>query len=238
MYKLVPLPDRMKQVAIVRKDGQGVGVPTREDFNFHFYPFEDLIIQCHIHPRYALYEAGRKLVHKAPKADANGFDKLHPELAHKIRVIYDQWCQPIPGKAEDDTCFRPRTPQPFEDGHYQDDAQHTPRHRIPPTAFRIPNPVQIWTDLLDNYVAKYLKESDDSDSGNYSDYEPEAVDRTNVEEVVINDGSSESNQLTVGALYRHENAQQKHGWDKDGVTEWIYDREPEPDTKRRRTRSF
>jgi hypothetical protein len=221
----------MKHIAIVRKNGQGFNIPTREDFNFHFYPFEDLIIRSHIHPRYAIYEAGRKLVHKAPKADANAFDQVHPELANKIRVIYGQWCQPVPEKAEGDTRFRPRTPQPSEDGHYQNNAQHTPQHRIPPPAFRIPNPAQLWPDLLDSYVAKYLKEPDDSDS----DYEPKGVDRTNTEEDVTSDAYSASNQLTAEALHQHKNAQQKHEWDKDGVTEWFCDQEPEPDTERRRT---
>lgn len=116
----MPLPNRLFNLVVVRQEAITDDIPQEGDFSFHFHPFESLKFRSHIHPRYAIYEMGRKLRYKVSKEDAKLFEEAHPDLFHKITAIYNCWTQPVPDNAEnDDPFFRPKTPEyPTSDASY------------------------------------------------------------------------------------------------------------------------
>jgi len=124
-YKMIPVGFHLENVAVIRQEilnrpaVSTKGAPAYErpkvsDFKIHLYPFDKIVMRAHLHPRYAIFEAGRKLMEKVSKRDVSIFAEAYPELYHKIRSIYSSWNRPIPENAEEDPQFRPPTPTPSE----------------------------------------------------------------------------------------------------------------------------
>ena len=109
-------------------------LPRIEDLSIHTYPFKELTFQSHVHPRYVIYETGRKLRNGLSPEDFAEYERLYPEIVNRILHIFDAWCQPVPEGAEDEPPFRPSTPQPpdiADEGSDWMSSRHTPRGRLP-----------------------------------------------------------------------------------------------------------
>jgi hypothetical protein len=148
-------------------------IPRPETLSFHSFPFDTLNIQSHLHPRYAIYEAGRKLRHKTSPEVFADFEKLYPDIVKKVLLIYDTWCQPIPDAAYEELPFRPATPRPPEaddDGSDDSSTEYTPRHRIPPYLFKIPKDSYLFPDPRQARFLEFgqeLTDSEEEDGGSW-----------------------------------------------------------------------
>jgi len=133
-YKMIPVADHLANVAVLRQINitpcDKFEVPKAEDFKIYLYPFDEITMQSHVHPRYAIFEAGRKLFHCIPKTDLQSFSDAYPDLYRKLWDIFISWTQPIPPDSEDDAQFRPPTPQPTESSSLRSESSRTPPRRI------------------------------------------------------------------------------------------------------------
>lgn len=86
--------------SLTRKEGEK---PIREDYTLHFYPFERLIIKCHIHPKYAIYKSGEQL-NQLSFGDSMALYFKHSEL-EKVASLNAAWSNALPGEAMIDTSY-------------------------------------------------------------------------------------------------------------------------------------
>ena len=93
----MPISVGLKKKLIVRQNDDG------EFIDYHKYPFDTLPkIQTHLHPKFVIFDAGKKW------KKAEGFS-LEPQFKHletsleTIEGLYDAWIRPLPkSKATND----------------------------------------------------------------------------------------------------------------------------------------
>ncbi|KAF7424973.1 hypothetical protein PC9H_010284 [Pleurotus ostreatus] len=89
-YRLIPLHPGMETIGIHRQLGHE---PDNLTFTTHVFPFDQLPpLQCHIHPKFAIYEFGSKLVGLAAEMRAELFERW--PILDKIALIYRAWDAP------------------------------------------------------------------------------------------------------------------------------------------------
>ncbi|KAL0959459.1 hypothetical protein HGRIS_011172 [Hohenbuehelia grisea] len=89
-YRLIPLHPGMETIGIHRQLGHE---PDNLTFTTHVFLFDQLPpLQCHIHPKFAIYEFGSKLVGLAAEMRAELFERW--PILDKIALIYRAWDAP------------------------------------------------------------------------------------------------------------------------------------------------
>ncbi|GLB35617.1 hypothetical protein LshimejAT787_0211820 [Lyophyllum shimeji] len=80
-------------------------LPAKDDFTFFVHPYDDFpVIASHVLPRFALYDAGRKICGNL----AVGYRKQHPALRQqldKVEKIYEAWTKELDDGAPDVDAF-------------------------------------------------------------------------------------------------------------------------------------
>lgn len=108
----------------------------KDDIAIHLHPFSDLpLLQSHLHPKFVILDAGRKLNLKPEAMDS--LSEMTSDLItfRKITRIYAAWTSDLPMGAENDKTFYFQ--EDYDDGSYQGDDQsdRTASRRVPdPTA--------------------------------------------------------------------------------------------------------
>jgi len=110
-YTFLPLTPDMAQISVVIDTKAGQRSPDEqyapEDFSIHTYPFAQVQVRSHLHPKFAIYEAGRKL-----RLKGNSYLRLtgvlpqYKEVLYMIEDIYYAWCQDVPAEGWDREDFR------------------------------------------------------------------------------------------------------------------------------------
>lgn len=79
---------------------------SSSDVTIYIYPFNTLpTFFSHVHPKFVIFEAGRKLNFLTPVA-VNDLEIDHPILC-KILKLYGAWSAPLPSNAQNDNSFFP-----------------------------------------------------------------------------------------------------------------------------------
>ena len=79
----------------------------KKDYEIYLYPFNKLTVRSHIHPRFVIYETGRKL--DAGYTNRSYFKDYDADAYNKITELYDAWTQKAPKKlVEKDESFTPK----------------------------------------------------------------------------------------------------------------------------------
>ena len=120
-YKLVPLPS-MFGVRVPPENHDGPG--GRGD-DLYVYPYDDLPpLVSHLHPKFAIFDAGRKLKMFGNVSNQQVLEKFYdkyPEL-QKVWNLYRAWTRVPPIESlEDESYNDPHTVLVFDDNSYCDD---------------------------------------------------------------------------------------------------------------------
>jgi hypothetical protein len=171
-YRMILLPNQMKFVPVVRCEWDETDITGGDSGTFQIYvhPFENLKISSHIHPRFVIYGMGRKLEHRLTPDELASFTEAHPDLVHRIRTIYTAWCQAIPDDAEEDSLFRPPTPEPANtEERERNSCYETTQRRIAPYTLRAPELTDICPDrgpchvsVVSEEYCRFQSESEDT----------------------------------------------------------------------------
>ncbi|GJJ06489.1 hypothetical protein Clacol_000681 [Clathrus columnatus] len=95
----------MEKLAIHRQNGipDPDARPAASDFTTHVYPFNDMpLLQSHVHPRFVILEAGRKLAINIDLLP--DLSNTYPDL-RRIAQIYTAWTRVPPSGAKDDETY-------------------------------------------------------------------------------------------------------------------------------------
>ncbi|XP_006463611.1 hypothetical protein AGABI2DRAFT_187156 [Agaricus bisporus var. bisporus H97] len=91
-YKLIPLGDSMKTFPILRQNEHGQP-PSVDQYTIYLYPFDNMpTFRTHLHPKFAIYELGRKvhtLVAKDGAAVTRAF-RTYRDLEH-VYDVFASW---------------------------------------------------------------------------------------------------------------------------------------------------
>ncbi|KAF7759879.1 hypothetical protein Agabi119p4_11574 [Agaricus bisporus var. burnettii] len=97
-YRLIPLDGSMESYPILRQNDHARPL-NKDQYTLHFYPFNTLpLFRSHLHPKFAIYELGRKFDGLTDKdqAAADAAVLSYPELDIIYR-IYLRWSRPRKG---------------------------------------------------------------------------------------------------------------------------------------------
>src|ERR1700754_3625987 len=100
----------MRHVCIMRDEMAGVRdeneIAKADEYKLHFYPYKDLIIKSHLHPRYAIYQAGFRLT-MMTGGDYRQISVEYGEIAGKLMDIYAAWSKDLPETAHAEVSYTP-----------------------------------------------------------------------------------------------------------------------------------
>ena len=105
--------------------------PDPSDFTIHFPPYHDMpLLTSHLHPRFVILEAGRKLSQETGTDAVETLVARYPIL-RKIIEVYKAWTAERPADAMDDGTYDHGTDALHIDSdHEEDSAKHTTRRRL------------------------------------------------------------------------------------------------------------
>jgi hypothetical protein len=117
--------------AIMRNE-EKEGEPSQ--LKIYTYPFFTLPpLKSHLHPKFAIFDAGRKLKisrYNHSSSEAKSLQKVgehYPSLA-KVLSLYNTWVEPIPNRAMEDESYNdPRVVLVSEDGENFEDGDYDGR---------------------------------------------------------------------------------------------------------------
>ncbi|KAF8635003.1 hypothetical protein AX17_004049 [Amanita inopinata Kibby_2008] len=120
-YRLLPILGRMENVAIHRQNR----IPSRErsltsnDFTTYLDPFENLpMFESHLRPKFAILEAGRKMMFDLDWYKADFLKESYPILK-KVLEIFGAWTHKRPDDAEYDKDYNPDPADDDGDGDHE-----------------------------------------------------------------------------------------------------------------------
>ena len=100
----------MKHVGIMRDERSSVRgeneIPKADEYRLHFYPYKDLVINSHLHPRYVVYQAGFRLA-KMEGGDVLDMLDEHGKVVRKLIKIYQVWTRDLPRNAYAEASYGP-----------------------------------------------------------------------------------------------------------------------------------
>ncbi|KAJ8456400.1 hypothetical protein ONZ45_g18735 [Pleurotus djamor] len=203
-YTFIPLSENMQETSITRQINP-TNPLTLADIQSFVYPFTDLPkLESHVHPKFAIYELGRKLapIFKHDPARYDALFTLWPSL-HQVLDIYNAWSRPIP--ADRPPSFKSISSSSDEgkdkDGDFDNSkTNRTDHHRIRP----------------DRNLRKRQRSEHGDNDGDGSP-KPSGARQAGL-------GSS----LSHETLVEHEHLVGESGWTRENFLKWVESVREEP----------
>lgn len=110
LYTFLPISKGFNRTIAITRDKhvatrRAGDLPRQSDYEMFFWPYSNLVIRSHVHPKFAIFEAGRKL---RPFINKLGYlDKPLREACSKIISICDAWSEGVPRESTSDRSYSP-----------------------------------------------------------------------------------------------------------------------------------